>query len=120
MVKKNVFWWVVAAVIILFVAMYFIGFRNTNKNYDSFAKCLTEKGAVMYGTYWCSYCNAQKGDFGKSAKFINYVECTEDPDACTGKGVESFPTWIINDVTYRGKQPLSRLAALTGCELVEG
>jgi len=116
MPKKNIFWWLVAGFIILLLAIYFVGSRNT-KNYDSFAKCLAEKGAVMYGTYWCKYCNSQKSEFGDSFRFIDYVECSETPDICTEKNIEGFPTWIIKNKKYQGKQPMSRLSALTGCEL---
>ncbi len=108
----------IIVIVILFTIVYFVGFRNTSKqNYDEFAKCLTEKGAVMYGTYWCKYCNAQKREFGDSFKFVDYVECSENPDDCTEKGIQGFPTWIINENKYPGKQPLARLAALTNCNL---
>ncbi|MBS3139177.1 hypothetical protein J4207_05735 [Candidatus Woesearchaeota archaeon] len=48
---------VVLAVIILAYTFYF-RFQLPGQ-YDSFAKCLTEKGAVVYGNDFCSYTNKQ-------------------------------------------------------------
>lgn len=103
--------------LILIVLLAISGCSKKSDIPDSFAQCLTEKGAVMYGTYWCSYCNAQKRDFGDSFEFVNYVECTEEKNRCIEDGIEGFPTWIINGIKYEGKQRLSKLSDLTGCEL---
>lgn len=83
---------------------------------DRFAQCLTEKGAVEYGAYWCSACEAQKKDFGASFEYINYVECGYDPSACSD--IQYTPTWILSDgERLVGRQPLEVLAEKTGCEL---
>ena len=68
----------------------------TNKNYDEFAKCLTQKGAVMYGAEWCPHCKDQKAAFGDSFKYINYVECPDNTQLCIDKGIQGYPTWIIS------------------------
>jgi len=75
--------------------------------YDGFAKCLTEKGAVMYGEDWCQYTQGQKAMFGKSFKYINYQIKTD---------LRKRPTWVINEESYETVQSFDRLAALTGCE----
>lgn len=70
---------------------------SANK-YDSFAKCLTDKGVKMYGAYWCSHCQNQKKAFGDSFKYINYIECA-DPnikgqlEVCQKEKIEGYPTW---------------------------
>jgi hypothetical protein len=61
---------------------------------DAFAKCLTDKGFVMYGAAWCSHCAAQKALFGDSFKYIKYVECPDNINFCLDKGVQGYPTWI--------------------------
>lgn len=91
--------------------------KEVDTKYDSFAKCLTEKGAVMYGTYWCTHCQAQKRDFGDSFKYVNYVECTEDKDRCIEEDIKGFPTWIVDEQLYPGRQKMEKLAELTGCKL---
>ncbi len=96
-----------------------IFFANSGEaeDYSEFAQCLTESGAVMYGVSWCSHCNMQKDDFGSGFSHINYVECSEEKDLCINEGIESFPTWIIEEQKYTGRQQFERLSVLTGCEL---
>jgi hypothetical protein len=62
---------------------------------DAFAKCLTEKGWVMYGAEWCSHCKEQKALFGDSFQYIKYVECPDNVQLCLNKGVNGYPTWIV-------------------------
>lgn len=107
---------VIVAVLVVGILTY-ISTRPPSKDYSEFAQCLSDSGATMYGTYWCSHCNAQKADFGEAFKFINYVECSDEAELCTEKGVEAFPSWIIDDKIYRGKQSFEKLSELTGCEL---
>jgi len=75
--------------------------------YDEFAKCLTEKGVVMYGEDWCQYTNAQKNMFGNSFKYINYQIKTD---------LVKRPTWVIDGEKYATVQSFQRLSALTGCK----
>lgn len=84
---------------------------------DIFAKCLSEKGAVMYGAEWCPHCKDQIALFGESFRYINYVECPQNPELCRQNGIEGYPTWIINGRKYVGKQSLSQLSRATGCQL---
>lgn len=84
---------------------------------EDLAKYLTEKGAVLYGAYWCPHCNDQKDLFGDAAKYLNYVECDSrgenaNPDECIARDVQSYPTWIYQDQQYTGTQSLSRLAGI--------
>ena len=102
----------VVGIIILATAAYSVYSINKPGPYDSFAKCLSEKGAVMYGAMdWCKYTQAQKGMFGKSFKFVNYHEFSELP------GIKKTPTWVINGAWHENVQPFDKLAALTGCRL---
>jgi len=106
--------------IIIMVSVLVIGCSSNNNqtgDYDILAQCLTEKGAVMYGTEWCPHCKAQKEAFGESFKYVNYVDCDRDRDACVGAVVQGYPTWNINGKNYPGQQPLERLASLAGCEI---
>lgn len=92
--------------------------------YDSFAKCLTEKGVKMYGAFWCSHCKAQKEAFGSSFQYINYIECTVGgqqnsfAQVCKDAGIEGYPTWKFLDGTVKaGEVPMSELAKISGCAL---
>ena len=90
---------------------------------DGFALCLKDKGAVFYGAFWCPHCQNQKKLFGGAASKLPYVECST-PDAqgqtqaCTDKGVDSYPTWIFADGTKQtGEISLEDLAKKTSCVL---
>lgn len=84
----------------------------------AFASCLTEKGAEMYGTYWCSHCQAQKEMFESSFSKINYIECTVDVQKCKEAGVTGYPTWKFKDGSVLGGvQDFTVLAKKTGCSL---
>ncbi|MBI2558520.1 hypothetical protein HYW20_04310 [Candidatus Woesearchaeota archaeon] len=102
----------VLAVIILAGLSYSIYSLNKPSTYDAFAKCLNQKGAVMYGAMdWCKYTQAQKAMFGNSFKYINYHEFSELA------GIKKTPTWVINGAWYENVQSFEKLAALTGCKL---
>lgn len=108
-------YYVIAAVIgavILATAAYSVYSINKPGPYDNFAKCLTEKGAAIYGALdWCKYTQAQKAMFGNSFKYLNYHDFNELP------GIKKTPTWVINGAWYENVQSFEKLAALTGCEL---
>jgi glutaredoxin len=87
--------------------------------FDSFAKCLTEKDVVMYGTDWCPHCKNQKAQFGNSFQYVDYVNCDNAKEVCDVAGVKGYPTWKINGENYPGEQSLSKLASLSKCELSE-
>src|SRR3990167_786610 len=95
---------IVLLVISLAAALWIKSSRQPGE-FDQFAGCLKEKGAVFYGTFWCQYCQKQKALFGKSAKRLPYVECST-PDGrgqsliCQNKKIESYPTWEFNDGSH--------------------
>jgi uncharacterized membrane protein/glutaredoxin len=112
---------VVFAVVTYLIVNEFFAVPQQSK-YDNFAKCLTEKGATLYGTYWCPHCANQKKLFGLSIKYVNYVECdpkgdNAKPELCEQNNIRGYPTWIINETHYEGEQSLERLSSLTGCSL---
>lgn len=113
-VHKNPWLW---GVVIVVVIVIFMSIPRGSSEYDSFAQCLTDSGAVKYGTDWCPHCADQKALFGASFKYINYVNCDFDEEACLRARVQGYPTWVINGESTSGVQPLETLSALTGCPL---
>jgi hypothetical protein len=99
---------------------------NQPGQYDKFAACLEEKGAVFYGSYTCQHCATQKAMFGRSAKNLPYVECNLTDEAgnsvnspvCEAEEITSYPTWKFTDGdVVTGVQSLEFLAEKTSCEL---
>jgi thiol-disulfide isomerase/thioredoxin len=87
---------------------------------NQFAQCITDSGAKFYGAFWCPHCQATKALFGKSAKKLPYIECS-NPDqtqtqVCIDAKIEGYPTWEFADKTrVSGEQSFADLAAKTGC-----
>lgn len=116
--KKSKKW--LFAGIIFFVVIILVSFSIVNANtpghYDKFAKCLTEKDAVIYGASWCKYTDAQKAMFGKSFKHLDYIDYSEFPERELGK-IKKTPTWIINGKAYENVLSFDRLSQLSGCKI---
>lgn len=100
--------------------------------YDAFAQCIKDKKTVtFYGAFWCPHCQKQKERFGKSAKYLPYVECStadsqHQTPVCIDAHITTYPTWefatgttATATSTYRvtGEIELSDLSEKTGCVL---
>ena len=85
------------AVLMVVIALIFWPQEQVAGQYDDFAKCLSSKGAVMYGAYWCPHCQNEKKAFGDSFRLINYVECTEETSKCLAEKINGYPIWIFPD-----------------------
>lgn len=89
---------------------------------EKLAKCLSAKGAKMYGAYWCPHCADQKKMFGSAFQFIKYTECdpkgpNADAQACQTAAIESYPTWMIPDgERLNGTTSLKDLAKWSSCQ----
>lgn len=127
--KKTNVTVIISLAIIVFIAViaaqwYFSVQLPTTGVYDTFAQCLTEKGAIFYGTFWCPHCKDQKELFGSSMEYVTYVECsTPDGNAqmpvCTAAGIDGYPTWVFADgIKVSGTQTLKFLSEKTSCPLI--
>jgi hypothetical protein len=106
-----------------FATAYYLGTRKRISRLDSFAQCMSTRGAKMYGLYWCPHCEEQKEMFESAFQYVNYVECgmkgehKEEP-SCIQAGVKQFPTWEFpSGERHEGTLPLTTLAQKTGCNL---
>ena len=122
---KKIMYWIIAIVLIGGIIMLLIREAKKPGKYDTFAQCIKDSGAKFYGAFWCPHCQNQKAMFGKSAKLLPYVECSE-PDGkgqlpiCATAGIEGYPTWVFADGTRQsGEVPFETLAEKTQCVLSE-
>jgi len=103
-----------------FAGVWYLGKLRGRQKVDRFAQCLSDKGTVMYGLFWCPHCEEQKEAFGSSFRNIHYVECGtpdhhEQPQ-CSAEGLKDFPTWrFAGGERITGGMSFQELAAKTGC-----
>ena len=117
-------WLVVAgAVAAVFYLFIFSSVSAPENDLAEFAICLKDRGAVFYGAFWCSHCEAQKKEFGAAADSLPYIECST-PDGngqtaeCRAKNITGYPTWEFADGSREsGELALETLAEKTGCVL---
>ena len=103
---------------------YYLGNRSQHKH-DAFARCLTERGAKMYGAWWCPHCQEQKEKFGASFEYAPYVECGVKGDlhgvaqVCKDDKISHYPTWQFPPTGERVERvfTLQELSDRTGCSL---
>jgi len=116
--------WILAAIIVLVALVGLVVWdKNRPGELDAFAQCLTDKGVTYYGAFWCPNCQKQNEIFGRSKRYIPYVECST-PDGksqveqCRNANITAYPTWEFEGgERLTGVQPLETLAEKTGCEL---
>jgi glutaredoxin len=113
----------VPAIILLVAAgtvLFFVRSNNpansSNNLLDEFARCLSEKETVMYGTNVCPHCQEQKKIFGDSFQLVRYVDCFQNVAECQQKNIENVPTWIFGGgEKIIGVQSIEELSRKTGC-----
>jgi hypothetical protein len=113
-----------ALLIVLAIAALCVpaGSADSN-NLDTFAQCLGEKKATMYGSFLCPHCDDQKKLLGQSFRYVPYVECSipgsrQMTFACLAAQIRFTPTWIFaNGDRLIGLQPLKTLGEKAGCKV---
>src|SRR5690606_15381744 len=93
--------------------------------YDSFAQCVTGKGATLYNAFLAPFSQSIKTLFGSSMRYIIQVEfSTSDGSGqtqlCANKNITGYPTWIFADGTrIEGQYAtfLEDLSKRTSCPL---
>ena len=111
-------------IVAAFGGAYYLGNRNQHK-YDGFARCLKDRGLVMYGAYWCPHCQEQKKMFAASFEYVPYIECGVQGDTrgvqqvCKDAGIKHFPTWQFPPTGERAERvfELDALSDRSGCPL---
>ena len=77
---------------------------------DKLAQCITEKGGVFYGTFWCPKCAQVKKNFGGALRYLTYVECdargdNEQSELCIQKGIDKYDTFVFKRRLHSSDNP---------------
>jgi hypothetical protein len=123
-ISSSSFLFLFAGIVAIAIVILAVVNSNPSVGAESFAECLTEKGAKMYGTWWCGHCRQQKELFGAAFSKINYIECSPEGSQemlqeCRDAGIEGYPTWKFEDGSHLGgARSFEDLAEKTGCEIL--
>ena len=88
---------------------------STEKNLESFTKCLNEKNVKMYGSIKNANSVSQMQMFGESLENLSYIDCSERKEEC--REILILPSWEIDNKIIHGAVSLEVLSKLTECEL---
>lgn len=113
---------IIAVAVIIFasamVAWYYLSLRPAPA--DDLAKCLRDKGVIFYGANDCRDCADQNMLFGRSFRFVPYVNCTKQPQRCAKAAVKNYPTWEFpGGRRVEAQMELPVLARQTRCPVPE-
>ncbi len=124
---KNGLWVIIGVLALVLLGFWLLRGKGrggiAQEDIDTFAKCLTEKGAVMYGAFWCPHCANTKKRFGSSFRYIVYVECdprgeNEQSELCLQKNIEAYDTWeFVDGSRLVGEPSFEAMGAKTGCKV---
>jgi hypothetical protein len=111
------------AAVVLGIAFYF--YHRSQHEHDAFARCLTARGAKMYGAWWCPHCVEEKEKFAASFEYAPYVECgikgqtSGQAQVCKDENIKGYPTWQFPPTGERVARvfTLQELSDRTGCPL---
>lgn len=98
----------------LILALFVVGGCVIGGVSKTTTKCIASKSTLYFKT-GCPYCEEQEELFGKNFKYLNVVNCTEEPGVCAIAGITGVPTWVIDGKNIEGVQSIEELKELTGC-----
>jgi hypothetical protein len=114
-----------AVIVVIAVGVGYFFYHRSQHKYDAFARCLRDRGVVMYGAWWCPHCQEQEEKFSASFEYAPYIECGIKGDIhgqnpkCKEDGIKHYPTWQFPPTGERLETvfDLWELSDRTGCPL---
>ncbi len=63
-------WILIVIIIAAMILVYYLTKPNISEREEKLAKCLSEKGVVLYSNNGCPVCRAQQADFGNAVQYL--------------------------------------------------
>ena len=84
---------------------------------EGIARCMADKGVVMYGSAECGHTQRQMGMFDGYFGHIPFVDCRRNRKECREVGVGPYPHWVFPSGEVIGGQEVdpTELAVYAGC-----
>ncbi len=118
-------WLVFLLIALVLLFLWFNVSFLPEENHDELAKCLADKGVIMYGSFRCGVCAKTRSMFGSSFQYITEIEChpqgkNSQTELCVQKEIEGTPTWILEPEgqevkRYTGFLSTDELKEFAGC-----
>jgi len=95
------------------------GFAEAKETRDEFIQCMADQGVQLYGSLASNATIQQIQLLGGPAMLETiYISCdNEMAQHCIDSGIQTVPTWVIDDQPIQGILLPEQLVQATGCEL---
>ena len=114
----------VSILVVLLIVFYFTtGFiskvtgLSISQDKDTFEECLKQKDITLFINSENSAESLKEIELFSYLKHIEIMNCLRNKDICLSKGVDFFPSWIINGKLIKNDISISELSESSGCEL---
>ncbi len=96
----------------------YTGYSVSPVEEDNFEKCLKEQYIVLYINSVDSSETLKGVELFDYLQYFDIVNCYGDNERCVEEGVESFPTWIVNEFSVEEDISFSDLVKYSGCRFL--
>lgn len=112
-------------IVVNLIPLILFNLGSVREDHSELAKCLTNNGVYMYGSFRCGVCAKTRAMFGDAFQYINEIEChpqgkNSQTELCLRKNIEGTPTWILEPdgiemKRHTGFLSTEELAEFGGC-----
>jgi uncharacterized membrane protein len=118
--------WIIGIAIVNLIPLIIFNLPQAmQEDHSEVAKCITNKGVNMYGSFRCGVCAKTRNMFGDAFEFINEIECHPQgenarTEYCLEKNVKGTPTWIlepngVEEKRFEGFMTIEEMREFSGC-----
>ena len=113
--------------LILIICFFFItsaitkytGFFVGDSIKNDFEECLKEQDINLFINSNIPSESLNKIELKDYLKDVKIMNCFRDNKVCSEKGIDSFPTWMINHNLIKKDISISDLSEISGCKLIK-
>jgi hypothetical protein len=89
----------------------------TEEKISDFSNCIEEQNITLYINSQDSTQTLRKINLIEYLNHVKIKNCARDNTECIKKGIDSFPTWNINERNINKDISLIELSEISGCKL---
>ena len=97
----------------------YTGFFAGDSIKNDFEECLKEQDINLFINSNIPSESLNKIELKDYLKDVKIMNCLRNNQACSEKGIDSFPSWIINNNIIAGDISILDLSEISGCKLIK-